>query len=288
MSVPIQRAGAPQNRWAIVAEEIRKLPAFVRRDFLVTWSYRLAFFTDWLNLLAQVVVFFFVSDLVDPSAVPSFGGERASYMQFVVVGITVTSFLQVSLARVTAAIRNEQVQGTLEALLLTPTSHATLQLGSALYELVYVPIRVVMFLALAALLFDTSVVVAGVPQALVVLIAFVPFVWGLGVLSAAATITFRRGASIVGAAASLLTITSGAYFPTDVFPSWLAWLAELNPMRVTLDAVRDALLGGAGWSAMLPAIALLVPLSAVSLAVGILAFRAALTREQRKGTLGLY
>jgi ABC-2 type transport system permease protein len=117
---------------------------------------------------------------------------------------------------------------------------------------------------------------------------FVPFVWGLGVLSAAATITFRRGASIVAAAASVMTITSGAYFPVDVLPPWIAWIATLNPMRLTLEAVRDALLGGASWSAVVPTIAVLIPLSILSLTVGILAFRAALTREQRKGTLGLY
>jgi ABC-2 type transport system permease protein len=113
-------------------EEVRKLPAFFRRDLLVTWSYKLQFFTDWINLIGQVVVFYFVSGLVNPSAMPSYGGTQVSYLQFVTIGIAVTSFLQVSLARVTAAIRNEQLQGTLETLLLTPTAPATFQIGSVM------------------------------------------------------------------------------------------------------------------------------------------------------------
>jgi ABC-2 type transport system permease protein len=271
-------------------EEVRKLPAFFRRDLLVTWSYKLQFFTDWINLIGQVVVFYFVSGLVNPSAVPSFGGQQASYLQFVTIGIAVTSFLQVSLARVTAAIRNEQLQGTLETLLLTPTAPATFQLGSAMYEIAYVPIRVVLFLGFAAVVFGVHYTVAGLPEAVAVLMVFVPFVWGLGVISAAATLTYRRGTSFVGAGASALTITSGAYFPTSAFASFpiLAALAKLNPITLALNAIRDALLGGAGWGPTLKAIAVLLPIAGITLAAGVLAFRAALRREQRRGTLGLY
>jgi ABC-2 type transport system permease protein len=271
-------------------EEVRKLPAFFRRDLLVTWSYKLQFFTDWINLIGQVVVFYFVSGLVNPSAVPSFGGQQASYLQFVTIGIAVTSFLQVSLARVTAAIRNEQLQGTLETLLLTPTAPATFQLGSAMYEIAYVPIRVVLFLGFAAVVFGVHYTVAGLPEAVAVLMVFVPFVWGLGVISAAATLTYRRGTSFVGAGASALTITSGAYFPTSAFASFpiLAALAKLNPITLALNAIRDALLGGAGWGSTLKAIAVLLPIAGITLAAGVLAFRAALRREQRRGTLGLY
>jgi ABC-2 type transport system permease protein len=271
-------------------EEVRKLPAFFRRDLLVTWSYKLQFFTDWINLIGQVVVFYFVSGLVNPSSVPSFGGQQASYLQFVTIGIAVTSFLQVSLARVTAAIRNEQLQGTLETLLLTPTAPATFQLGSAMYEIAYVPIRVVLFLGFAAVVFGVHYTVAGLPEAVAVLMVFVPFVWGLGVISAAATLTYRRGTSFVGAGASALTITSGAYFPTSAFASFpiLAALAKLNPITLALNAIRDALLGGAGWGPTLKAIAILLPIAGITLAAGVWAFRAALRREQRRGTLGLY
>jgi ABC-2 type transport system permease protein len=281
-------ASVASARRAAAAEEIRKLPAFFRRDLLVTWSYRLSFFGDWINLIAQLFVFVFVSKIVNQSSVPEFGGQQPSYLGFVTIGIAVTSFMQVSLARVTAAIRTEQLQGTLETLLLTPTAPATFQLGSAMYEIAYVPVRVVLFLAFASFVPNVSFTVAGLPEAVAVLVVFVPFVWGLGVASAAATITFRRGISIVGAGASALTITSGAYFPISVFPPWLQFLAVLNPVTVALHAIREALLGGAGWSETLPAIAILIPLSALSLAGGIWAFRAALARERRRGTLGLY
>jgi ABC-2 type transport system permease protein len=221
---------------------------------------------------------------------PSFGGTQASYLQFVTIGIAVTSFLQVSLARVTAAIRNEQLQGTLETLLLTPTAPATFQLGSAMYEIAYVPVRVVLFLGFASFLPGVSYTVAGLPEAVAVLVVFVPFVWGLGVLSAAATLTYRRGTSFVGAGASALTISSGAYFPVTQFAQYPLFklLAALNPMTYALYAIRNALLGGAGWGPTFKAIAILLPVAVITLGAGVWAFRAALRREQRRGTMGLY
>ena len=54
-----------------LAGELRKLPAFVRRDFLVAWSYRLPFIGDWIGLALQAFTFYFVGLMVDPSTLPS-------------------------------------------------------------------------------------------------------------------------------------------------------------------------------------------------------------------------
>ena len=63
------------DRLDILRGELRKLPAFLRRDFLVAWSYRLSFVTDALSLFVQVLVFAFVGKLIDPSVLPAYGGQ---------------------------------------------------------------------------------------------------------------------------------------------------------------------------------------------------------------------
>ncbi len=52
--------------------------------------------------------------------------------------------------------------------------------------------------------------------------------------------------------------------------------------------MREALLGDAPVSDSLRTAALLVPMSIVSLAAGMVAFRLAVQRELRRGSLGLY
>lgn len=276
------------GRLAATRSEIAKLPAFLRRDFLVAWSYRLSFVTDWASMIVQVVVFNFVGRIVNQDAIGTIGGRQPTYMEYVAVGIAVSSFMAVGLGRVYSVIRQEQLQGTLESLLLTPTAYTTIQMGSVVYDLVYVPVRTFIFLGLTTLVFGTSFDWSGLLQVLVVLLVFIPFVWGLGVLAAAWTVTFKRGTGVIGVATTLITIGSGTYFPIDVLPSWAQSLFHYSPVTIALDASREALLGGAGWATTLPTAAALVPYAAVSLAVGVVAFRKALERERRRGTLGLY
>ncbi len=276
------------DRASALAGELGKMTAFLRRDFLVAWSYRAAFLSDLAALFLQAISFYFIGLMVNPDVLPEYGGSRATYLEFVAVGIALGVFVQLGLGRVAGAIRNEQLTGTLESLLMTPTAPATIQLGSVVYEFVYIPVRTALFFAVIGIAFGLHFEPSGFAPALVVLLAFIPFVWGLGVISAAATLTFKRGAGGVGFGVAILTLFSGAYFPLDLLPEWAVATAEANPLAVAIDAMRGALLGGTGWSSTGQALLVLMPFSVLSLAGGFLAFRAALRRERRRGTLGLY
>jgi ABC-2 type transport system permease protein len=276
------------GRLATAGRELAKLPAFARRDMLVAWSYRATFISDVLSLFLQAFLFYFVGLLVDEGRLPEFGGSPVTYMEYVTVGIALAAFLQIGLGRVAAALRQEQMIGTLESLLATPTSPATIQLGSVLYDLIYVPVRTGLFLVLIAVGFGLDFNLAGVPPAALVILFFVPFVWGLGLVTAAATLTFRGGSAGVGFGLTIMTLGSGAFFPLALLPGWMESLASINPMAIAIEGMRDPLLGVVDWNETLYGLAVLVPFSVVSLAVGIYAFRAALRRERRRGTIGHY
>lgn len=276
------------RRARLLRDEARKLPAFLRRDLLIAWSYRLSFVSDWAGLALQAVMFWFVGKMIDPAVLPAYGGAPTTYMEFAAVGIAMTAFVQLALSRVGQGMRSEQVQGTLESLLMTPTAPTTVQVGTVFYDMLYIPLRTSVFLLLTALAFGLDFHADGFLPALVVLLAFVPFVWGLGVANAGFVLTFRRGGGISGLVLTLLTLFSGAFFPLDLLPSWGESLAQLNPIAVAIDGMRQPLLGGTGWAEVGSELLVLAPLSAVSLVLGFVAFRAALRRERRRGSLGLY
>ena len=276
------------GRRPLLLEEAAKLPAFARRDLLVAVSYRFAFVTDALALFLQAFLFYFVGLLVDESKLPEIGGSPVSYMEFVVIGIALAAFVQIGLGRVSMAMRREQMLGTLEAILATPTSPSTIQLGSVVYDLLYVPIRTGVFLALVAVGFGLDFNLGGLVPATLVVLAFIPFVWGIGLVSAAGTLTFRGGSTGVGFGITIMTLASGAYFPLELLPGWLEAAAAMNPMAIAIDGMREPLLGTVDWMETLRHLLTLAPMAAVSLTIGIVAFRVALQRERRRGTLGLY
>ena len=272
----------------VLVAEVRKVPAFLRRDLLVMLSYRVAFVSDILAIAVQAAMFGFVAQLVDPSALPAYNGVQTGYFEFVMVGVVIATVAGLLLQKVSTAIRQEQMIGTLEALLVTPTSPTTVQAGSVAFDLLFVPFRMAALLLAVALTLGLGFQLSGVLPSFALLIAFVPFVWGLGLMAAAAIVTFRRGGGVVGLAMSLLGLVSGAFFPLTLLPIWLQGLAEANPVAITMEGTREALIGGAGWEGVGSALLVLVPLSCLALVGGIAAFRAALTREHRRGTLGLY
>jgi ABC-2 type transport system permease protein len=189
---------------------------------------------------------------------------------------------------VATAIRQEQMIGTLEALLVTPTSPTTVQAGSVAFDLLFIPIRMGLLLAAVAVTLGLGYEPSGILPSLVVLAVFVPFVWGLGLVTAAAIVTFRRGEGLLGVTMSVLGLASGAFFPLALLPDWIQALAEANPVAIAMEGTREALIGGAGWGALGPELLVLGVLSVAALFAGVAAFRAALAREHRRGTLGLY
>jgi ABC-2 type transport system permease protein len=283
-------ASAPRElgRLGFALGELRKVPAFVRRDFLVALSYRVAFVSDFVHLAGQVLLFYFVGLMIDQTKLPTFAGTEVTYLEFAAVGIALAVFMQLGLDRVASALRGEQLMGTLESLLVTPTAPATVQLGSVAFDLVYIPLRTTIFLIAVAVVFGLHFELAGLAPALAVLLVFIPFVWGLGVASAAVIMTFRRGGGVVGLGVVGLGLISGIYFPLDLLPDWLATIAEFNPVAIAIQGMREALLGGVGWGEIARDVAVLAPMSAASLAGGFAAFRLAIRRERRLGTLGLY
>jgi ABC-2 type transport system permease protein len=271
-----------------IVTEAPKLAAFVRRDFRITLSYRMGAVSSIVGIVVQVIVFSLLGKLVDPGRMPTFGGVRASYIEFVAIGICVNMTVLLLLHELSRALRTEQMIGTLESLLLTPTRIGTLQMGSTLFNLMYVPIRLCLFLVVIAIVFGLHLHTSGILPSTVLMLEFLPFLWGLGLIAAGAILTFRRGMNVIGGGVAVLGLSSGAFFPLSVLPSWLGHIAEYNPLAITLTALRDALIGHAGWQALSSPMIELVPLAVTSVAAGLFFFRFFLRRERRLGTLGLY
>jgi ABC-2 type transport system permease protein len=273
---------------SVLVAEARKIPAFLRRDFLTMLSYRAAFVGDLLAIAVQALTFGFIAKLVDPTALPTYNGVKAGYFEFVMIGVVIATVSGLLLQKVSMAIRQEQMIGTLEALLVTPTHPTTVQAGSAAFDLLFVPVRMVVLLLVVALTLGLDFRADGILPSLVLLLCFVPFVWGLGLIAAGVVVTFRRGGGVIGVAMATLGLVSGAFFPLALLPGWVQAVAEGNPVAIAIEGIRETLIGGAGWEGVGTSALVLMPMSAVAVLAGVAAFRAALRREYRNGTLGMY
>lgn len=268
--------------------ELSKLLAFLRRDLLVARSYRTSWILGNVSILAQVAIFYVVSQMVDATKMPTYGSVRSNYLAFVGVGIVLGFLLQLGTGRATSAMRSEQVMGTLDAVLATPTSLLTFQLGSVFYELVLAPVRTVAYVTVFVWLFGVNYHLTGLGTAMIIMALFAVFALGLGTASAAAVLVLKQAAGVVSLGALILTTASGAYFPLHLLPKPLATLAGWSPVAVALSSMRKVLIGGEGWQQVRTEVMTLAAMALCISIIGILALHLALRREQRQGTLGLY
>jgi ABC-2 type transport system permease protein len=257
--------------------------AFLRRDWRIARSYRLQFVLDVCVVPLALALFFFLSELVDPSRLPADADLSKGYFSYAAVGLVVLRMVQTALTSFTTKLRTEQVSGTFETLLASPVSASAVVLGSAAFELLRALVGGALTLLVAALFGLRIELGVGSLVGLVVgLPALVVTFASVGVLVAAFAVIVKQVTALIGLVTAALGLLAGAYFPIDLLPGPLRVAADLLPFTWGVDVLRAALLRGDLATGRLVA---LVGFAAVSLPLSLWLFRRSVDRARRGGTL---
>src|SRR5438270_2719214 len=112
-----------------VTSFLRRVRAFVVRDFLLAVSYRLEFSLRILTILLVVTTFYFISKIFVGSQTPF--AQWHDPLAAWVTGLAVLNYFMTGFSSLATAIRQEQAQGTLESVLMTPISVPGLVVASS-------------------------------------------------------------------------------------------------------------------------------------------------------------
>ena len=113
---------------------LKKVFAFVKRDFQNEVSYKFSFLLQVFGIFINVSVFFFLSKLLGTASIPQLDQYGGNFFAFVLIGIAFNYYLSVALYSITQSIREGQMTGTLEALLVTQTEIPTIIISSSIYS----------------------------------------------------------------------------------------------------------------------------------------------------------
>lgn len=267
---------------------IRTLAAFFIRDFRKTLSYRFSFLLDIGSVVFKAATFYFVAQLIGTAAAPHLAEYGGAYFPFVLIGIAFSSYQTVGLNSFAQSLRQEQFMGTLESVLCAPVRIPTFLAGSALWDFFYATFEVALYFGVAMLGFGLTFENASLgPAAVAALLTLAAFM-GLGVLSAAFILRYKRGNPVAWILASAGELFGGVYFPINILPDRMRAIAEWMPMTHSLSALRRSLLTGASFTDISPDLAYLSLFTLAVWPLGILVFYFALRRSQADGSLGHY
>ena len=268
-----------------LAGTMRKIAAFFARDFAIARGYRGALLLETIEALFGVATFYYLSRFVESPELSRALPGGTNYFAFALVGFAFFDYLSVSFTAFDSSIEEARQNRTLEALLVTQTPLPVILAGSAVYPFTALALRTCVYLAWGALLFDFTPRAANWLGAVAILLASILAFAGLGIISAGYSILFKRGNPAKWLVLGISGLVGGMMYPISVLPGPLRFMARLIPVTYSLEGMRAALLGGAGWRELWPSIVALLLFAAILIPVSFVIFAWALRRTKVTGTL---
>ncbi len=265
---------------------MKLLVPFLLRDWRIERTYRFAMALQLGEVVAAVAGYYFLSQFVDGRLDEPVGPYAGGYFAFVLVGLTLHAFLATGLESISRRVREAQLAGNLEALLTTPFPAGEVALCTMAYPLLATAATSTAWFALGAGLFGLSLPPANWAGAAAVLALSTFAFAGLGIFSASFVLVFQRGSPVPPVVEALSFLLAGVLYPVDVLPGWLRVASTLFPLTHSIRGTRDAVLGGAGWSALVPSLLPLALFAAFLFPLGLASFALATRYGRRSGTLG--
>jgi ABC-2 type transport system permease protein len=265
-----------------------KLYAFLKRDFLNAASYKYAFISSFLGIFLSSATFYFISKLItgnQVAALESYGGD---YFSFVIVGVAFSGLLGLFQEGLPGIIRSAQMTGILESLLVTQTGIPTILVGSSLYSLIYMSIRMIFHIILAIVVFGMQLGNINWLGAMLVFLLTALCFLSIGILSASFIMVYKMGNPFNWLFGSVSGLLGGVFFPIAVLPDWLRLVSYALPITYSLEGMRKSLLTSAGFSEILPSILALAGFGGLLFPLSLLVFRRAVVKAKRDGTLTHY
>ncbi|HDP99639.1 MAG TPA: ABC transporter permease [bacterium] len=266
----------------------RKCYAFIKRDLITETSYKFAFFLQLFGIVISMLVFYFLSQLISGNEIGYLAPYGGNYFNFVLIGIAFSNYLNVAVRGLAKNIRDAQMLGTLEALLVTQTQIPTIILGSSLYSYIFASFQVLIYLLLGGLFFGVDFGEANYLAAFLILILTITAFSSIGIISASFIMIFKKGDPITWLFTSLSWLIGGVYYPIQILPTWLEKLSYLLPITYALEGMRLALLSGYSIPQLINHIIALLTFTLVLTPLSVALFIKAVKKAKADGTLGQY
>jgi len=258
--------------------------ALTWRDLQIYLSYRLMMTLDlWIGVL-DVVVYYFISETFEGTTSADLG-DAPSYFAFALVGIAVTVVIQATSLGIGAKVREEQLTGTLEALIAQPLRTTELAVGLCGLPFAISTVRVAIYLVLGGLAFGLDLSETDWPGFVAMLVTTAVAMSTIGIATAAIVLVLKRGNALAGLVIFGMSLASGAFFPVSVLPDWIEAIGKVMPTRFAFDGFRSALFAGSGWE---DDALLLAAFSVVALPLSVWLFDRGMFHARRAGTLAQY
>lgn len=276
-----------------LAADLRAFAAAVRRELRTIRRYPMLIFGSlfWPILLpANYVLLGRVYAGGDEQATRAFA-ERAGTSEvagFVFVGFAMYMWLSLFLWGPGTQLRQEQIRGTLEAVMLTPVSRLVVLFGPPVAHVWPILFQFAVMAVALNVMFGVATPPDALLRALVVIVVGVPSMYTLASLFSAFVLRYGEIGPIVHFVRGSLVLLAGITYPIVMLPGWAQAAATVMPSTWIVDGVRRVLLTGAGVADVGGHLVTILVITAVLATAAVVLYRWIEMSARRTGALSRY
>jgi len=271
---------------------LRALGAVIRREWTIFLRY-----PSWIVSLFVWPIIFPMGYILTARALSGVDGSGLAqfqattglteYVGYLAVGTMIWMWQNVVLWNVGYALRNEQLRGTLESNWLSPTWRFAYLLGSSVPQLVSMLTMLFISGLEYALIFGVHFS-GSLGLVLLVILASIPAVYGLGFAFASVVITAKESNAFVFLVRGIVMLFCGITYPLAILPEWMQAVSKWLPQTYIIHAMRSAALSTEGFGGIAHDLELILLFGAFWLAAGFALFNRMERRARQTGAIGQY
>ena len=200
-----------------------------------------------------------------------------NYFEFVAPGIMAMVVMMSLMTGLPHAISYEKDTGTLDGMLVAPTSRWSIIFGKVSSQSIRGLIQGFVILVLAVILFGVTIQGSILLVILLIMLTVFSFV-GLGILITSFVDKEETATMVMMTFMFPMMFLSGVFFPIQQMPDFMQTIANFLPLTYAADAMRKVMVLGAGPSAIFTDVVILAVFGMVMLFIAVPMFKRAMSR----------
>ncbi len=261
----------------------RQFIAMTRKEFIVLTRYKFSFILSFVQVMVIMFVFTAAAMVLAPPDKESYGAGIMFY------SFILFMFFSTALWDIGNSLREEQYQGTLESLFMSPISYFSTLVSRILSNVIWTSLNVIIAFLFMSLVFG-QLPVQNVLLGMIVLILSLFVCFGFSFGFAGLALQYKESMNtLTNFLQFAFMIVCAMFFPFSALPDIVLIISRLIPLSYCVDLFRSTMIGTAPELLSYELEFGIVAFFACILPfVGISFFRRTVTHARKRGTLAEY
>jgi ABC-2 type transport system permease protein len=266
---------------------LRKLYVFVKRDFLMLFTYKFAMVFNYAQMIMNLFLFVLFAGMFGERMLVMLEPYGGDFIQYILVGSIGWGYLWSAMGAASGSIQQEMMRGTFEPIFLSPTSPFVIVIAYTIWGLIMGTISLFIHLFIGIFVFNVQLT-GNIMVAIGLMGLSVLMMIGFGLMVAGLNVFLKQIGAMVSVIQSISLFLCGVYFPLSVLPEIIQPLGKILPFYYSIMGLRLSLSETSSFSDIMSYIWIISLLAIISLSVGAFLFKQGLNRARNEGTLAYY